>query len=102
MTEQTKRFIELRDIIGLRFTCKQCGSALSVPREKIGVLPAACINCTAEWGSFSSDDLQSKIAALIDAMNVIGRLSERKNFAFTLELSPVTRADGDHVSREKG
>jgi hypothetical protein len=102
MTEQTKRFIELSDIVGLRLTCKQCGSSLSVPRDKLSRLPVNCVNCMAEWDAYNSDDLQRKITALIDAMNVMGRLSERKGFTFTVELSPAPRADEGRASGDKG
>src|ERR1035438_7519634 len=33
MTVQIKRFIELSDILALRFTCKNCGVTLSFPIE---------------------------------------------------------------------
>jgi hypothetical protein len=36
MTTQTKTFIELSDIIGLRLECKSCGCALSIGEEKEG------------------------------------------------------------------
>jgi hypothetical protein len=36
MTTQTKTFIELSDIIGLKLECKNCGCALSVGEEKEG------------------------------------------------------------------
>ncbi len=101
MTEQTKRFIELADIIGLRLSCKQCGSSLSIPREKLARLPNLCVNCETEWDAFNSDEMQKKITALVDAMNVITRLSERKTFALTLELSPVIRGDDARASGGK-
>jgi hypothetical protein len=60
MTTQTKVFIELSDIIGLRLECKACGCALSLGADKdgetVGIVLSAnspfmgkCPACGAPW-----------------------------------------------------
>jgi len=97
MTSQTKKFIELSDILAFHFRCKRenCGTELSVPLQTTfgrHQVADSCPNCGSDWlvvntgisGSGSSiAPALDKIAAYI---NEISRWPG--NFELTLELKP--------------
>ena len=75
MTTQTKRFIELQDILSLRFECKHCGSELLVSslrdlssREEFGKLND-CPVCRKPWASVSGSTCELTIAEFLTALN---------------------------------
>jgi hypothetical protein len=51
MTRQTKRFVELSDIVALHFECKHCKTTLALPvsRRKVGNSLKACPSCGRGW-----------------------------------------------------
>jgi hypothetical protein len=81
MTTQTKRFIELQDVLGLRFECKECHASLSLPLTKD--LNASrlrtCPHCNNPWlsmmaGPTGGSTVEGDVTALVDA---IKRLDSR-------------------------
>jgi hypothetical protein len=52
MTIENRQFIELQDIIGLRFTCRNCGAQLRVARaDEYGAVVCSCLrpHCDMSW-----------------------------------------------------
>ena len=51
MTRQTKHFIDLSDIVALRFECKHCRATISLPISSAIRIDSlrACANCNEPW-----------------------------------------------------
>lgn len=50
MTVQTKHFIELSDVLSLRFDCKHCGASLSLSLDdRLYGTIASCPGCHQPW-----------------------------------------------------
>ena len=92
MTSQTKRFIQLSDILGLHFECTHCDSTLLIPlsREIFIKKLYACPHCGNPWikrlegGSVESviSDCIERLKALREALT--GGLYD--SFSLTLEV----------------
>jgi transcription elongation factor Elf1 len=98
MTEQTKRFIELADVLSLRFTCKHCASELLISaereidsREDRGKL-AQCPVCGRGWTVIEGNSVESRIADFIAAFRSLRAALSSKpgsfpaGFRLTLEV----------------
>ena len=75
MTSQTKKFIELSDILSLRFGCKHCSSELLISslrdiekKEEQGKLND-CPVCRREWASVGGSSCELTIARFLTALN---------------------------------
>ena len=87
MTTQTKKFIELADIIGMRFDCRKCRTSLLLPMEKSPSPPSQCPNCRCDWTAMpDGSDRKEDFKTLADAMIAVSRL--HLGCAFTLEIKP--------------
>lgn len=75
MTSQTKRFIELGDVLGLRFECNECHASLFLPLGK-GVNASrlrVCPHCNHLWLSSShsaagGSTIEGDVKELVDAV----------------------------------
>lgn len=94
MTEETKKFIELSDVLALRLECKYCGSGLSISsyrdlmkREEQGKL-SNCPVCSREWASVSGSTCEMTIGQFVDCLNKLrGTLKTfPAGFVLTLEI----------------
>jgi transcription elongation factor Elf1 len=94
MTEETKKFIELSDVLSLRLECRHCGSGLSISscrdmmrREEQGKL-SNCPVCGREWASIGGSSCEMTIAQFVDCLNKLrGTLkSFPAGFLLTLEI----------------
>jgi Zn-finger nucleic acid-binding protein len=92
MTSQTKRYIELPDVLALRFVCSRCGANLSVSMMKEIRLDAlhSCPNCREPWtymqGGAALDGL---LKQFVESFNVIVKNLESNHFPgfkLTIEL----------------
>ena len=87
MTTQTRKFIELADIIGMRFDCRKCRTSLSLPMEKSPNPPSQCPNCRCDWTAMpDGSDGKEEFEMLARAIATVARL--RLGCAFTLEIKP--------------
>jgi hypothetical protein len=94
MTTQTKKFIEIADIVGLRFECKnpECGASLTLT-----ILEAInrnsplkeCPNCGKQWARLTDADYQPDFKTLVDSLRKIA--SAPIGCAFALEIKPEIR-----------
>ena len=100
MTVQTKRFIELADIIGLRLECKTCGNSISLgnseKNEAVDFLLGQantlhkCPLCQNQWTNQFDSGGDSDIKAFFRALRELRTLE--KNFGCSLKLE-ITGAD---------
>jgi hypothetical protein len=84
MTSQTKKFIELSDVISLRLKCKSCASELLIPssrdidnREEQGKL-SECPVCRKDWALVNGSTCESTIAKFMSSLNKLR--AEMKSF----------------------
>ncbi len=75
MTSETKKFIELSDILSLRFKCKHCESELLISslrdigkREDLGKL-SNCPTCGREWASVNGSTCEMTISRFLEVLN---------------------------------
>jgi hypothetical protein len=75
MTSQTKKFIELPDLLNLRFQCKHCQSELLISsshdlaaRKERGRLNE-CPVCLQPWASVNGSSCEMTIAEFLDSLN---------------------------------
>ena len=95
MTEQTKKFIEASDIVGMRFECSHegCGAVLVLPLKPeslMGDVIKSCPSCGREWAVERStgargQDSRQLFKTLVEAIKGI-RYAPVK-FSFSLEIS---------------
>jgi transposase-like protein len=84
MTSQTKRFIEIEDIIGIQIECKKCHTSLLVSGETMRSLSDPhsdalyrCPSCNSEWTAPSGttvggfDDEIKKFMRTLEKMRTI-------------------------------
>lgn len=92
MTSQTKKYIELPDIIAIRFACTHCGVNLSIPIVRDIRMDAlrVCPNCREPWTFLASGStLESMLRKFIEDFEMLTRALESDHFSgfkFTLEL----------------
>lgn len=99
MTEETKKFIELSDILSLRLECKRCESELLISslrdmlrREEEGKLNN-CPVCGREWASVSGSSCELTIAQFLDSLNKLRSTLKTfpAGFLLTLEIKNESR-----------
>jgi len=49
MTSRTRHYIDLEDLLGLRFECKNCSTSIDVGVSHLAGLPLKCPNCDQSW-----------------------------------------------------
>jgi hypothetical protein len=99
MTTQTKVFIELSDIIGLRLQCKQCGCSLLLETARedgtINNLMAAanvvltkCPTCANEWTQTSREKMgDSEAKEFFRALQTLKKIQGHYGCTLSLELA---------------
>ena len=77
MTSQMKQFIELSDMLSLRFECKHCKSELLLPsardlseKEECGRLNK-CPACDKPWASINGSTCQPAIGKFLESLNTL-------------------------------
>jgi hypothetical protein len=76
MGAQTKRFVEIADILSLRLECKECKSAISmsINGRQINEAPfVRCPVCGLPWLDRGETSYQGLFARLTDALGKIAR-----------------------------
>lgn len=94
MTVQTKCFIELSDIIALRFDCKKCKAISVFPFEEFRDVPQICPNCEQEFAGFNDNVTRHTMRDFMRAIRAVSSLTEKGQFLFSMEITPpATKAE---------
>jgi hypothetical protein len=115
MTIQTKRFIDITDILAIRFTCKLCGAAMSLPVTDSKLMgeqrpPSTflneCPSCHERWAYLMSPAGGKNYAAVViettAALNRLrallhGEIAPQLGFTLSMEVVPdVATKEKDH------
>jgi hypothetical protein len=102
MTVQVKQFIDLSDVLAIRFTCNHCGTSLSMPMSdsklKDSRTPGAfigdCPSCHRPWANFGGNRNDQTVTRFTSSLNVLktalyGEKTQNLNampFGFSLSL----------------
>jgi hypothetical protein len=100
MTSETKRFIELSDIVGLRLLCRSCGCSLLVDIERedgpvVNLISSTtstlmkCPTCGEGWTQFrerGGDPWDSEVKEFLRKMRFLRQIESKFGFALALEI----------------
>jgi transcription initiation factor IIE alpha subunit len=96
MTSQTKRYIEVPEIIALRFDCKHCGASLSLPLARdVGKSLLKCPRCGEGWARLENSTSEVLIEELVEKIEKLSSILPYLGFRFYLEIA------SDHASGDK-
>ncbi len=89
MTSENRRFVSLDEILSIRYECRNCGTSVTVPRQKWGdKIQRQCPHCVSDppaaWVAVNSHEQ----TALIELQRSIGNLvaSKAMNCRIQLEI----------------
>jgi hypothetical protein len=92
MTVKTNRYIELSDVLGLKFDCRDCGATLTIPAsrdmsktEEWGKLNT-CPVCRNPWATIGSSTYQPTIAEFTAKLRRLQETMATAPVGFTLTL----------------
>src|SRR5690242_17867559 len=95
MTTYTKRFIELSDVIGMRFKCRHCGAVMELPVKQFeDAVLDSCPNCKEDWALIRTKSPGNPINLKADFIRICNAImgaekaakSEQIGFSFLLEV----------------
>jgi hypothetical protein len=92
VTIQTKHFIDLSDIISLRFECKDCGTTLTVSiKDKLPGRMGKCPSCNQPWAVLNGASYELLFETFREAVNHLSRAIDGPpaapiGFSFSLEI----------------
>jgi hypothetical protein len=92
MTSQTKKFIEIPDIIAFRFECLECHAYATIPFNNFQKFPRSCINCGAEWEVAHTSHLSDIFQQLGQVMRDAQRRADSRKITFSLEIKEEAKA----------
>lgn len=97
MTKENRQFINFDDIVGLQYRCKECGTSLTIPRERWGqgirTIYNDCPHCFKEAPSLPTDWVkrdtidEEALNQLIEAIKAVAKL-RLKHCEIRLEIRP--------------
>jgi len=87
MTIESKRLIDLTDLLAVEYKCRACNVALVIPREKWRATPQGCPHCKqvsaddAPWfPPDRGDRIDGLLRKLFNAISDLAEESEARNF----------------------
>jgi hypothetical protein len=87
MTTQTKRYIELSDILAFRCECKKCGVALTLPVAKdVGESILKCPRCGKAWTRFDDSTHEILVNEFAEKTQQLASALSFMGFNLTLEI----------------
>jgi hypothetical protein len=92
MTSQTKKYIEVSDIIAFRFECSECHAYATIPCDDFRRMPRSCVNCGAEWEAPHSGAVEEAFQQLGQAMRDAQRNADSRKITFSMELKEEPKA----------
>ncbi len=88
MTSQTKYYIEVSDIVALRFECRTCRAVLTLPLvADIGKSVLRCPKCKNGWTQMEHASHEPLIEEFVRQVDTLAHIVPGLGFSFSLELS---------------
>ncbi len=100
MTSQSKRFIELTDILALNFVCKDCGAAISVSpkeylrRKRNGTI-SDCPICGHSWAQVNNASCELTVEQFVQALEKLAFTLGTQDGAFPAGFSLILEISAD-------
>lgn len=98
MTSQTKKFIEVSDILALRCECRhgKCRTSLTIPVEDVsGREMRLCPTCKESWAQLLESSYESLITEFVEKLRKLKEAEKHLGCGLTLEIKdeqlPVTK-----------
>ena len=92
MTNQTKQFIELSDILAFRFECPSCHCSTIIPLKGFNVVPARCPNgCGREWEQLHTHGITESFREWIGAMELVRDRTSQLGLLFSIEITEAAK-----------
>lgn len=85
MTSQTKKFIDVVDLLAICFECK-CGSTVVTPISDYKEMPATCSNCGHQFADLANSATQEVFENVITTLERARQAAEGRGFRFSLEI----------------
>lgn len=96
MTCQNRTFIELSDILSLRFECPGCCCSVAIPISEFNHLPRECPNgCGSDWEAVNANGAREAFDELGRAMRLVQDQVAKAGLSFSLELKEPMRSYQD-------
>ncbi len=93
MVVQTKHFIELADLVGLKFACKHknCKAVLTLPMSEDALAGALlnCPSCTEPWLQQGQVYFGDTVKNVIASLKALEDLQKKVSVGFSLEVNPA-------------
>lgn len=88
MTEQTKHFVELSDVLAFRLECPGCHTFVTVPITTFQQMPRNCPNgCGRAWEQLSNRHLNESLSGLVESIKMVERVTLHNGVLFSLEIA---------------
>ncbi len=85
MTSQHRIFLDLQDILMIRLTCRQCGTAISAAPQEVKIIDERCPNCDTPWFVTGSTD-RKQLGQLVATLAALRQRGEQAPCHIQLEV----------------
>ena len=90
VTHETKHLINVADVSGVDFECKQCRARISLPADATRVL-LQCPSCNADWILPNTDE-HNAIQTLLAVFKKTERALQGRPFSLRLQITSLPDA----------
>jgi hypothetical protein len=95
MTSQTKHYIEVADILGLRCECKECHTALALPlATDVGKSLLTCPRCGKGWARQANSTSEILIEEFARKVEQLANTLPHLGFILLLEIASDPASNG--------
>jgi DNA-directed RNA polymerase subunit RPC12/RpoP len=88
MTVETRRTIELRDILAIEYECSQCGAKTIRTLNEKHAIPGMCGNCSATWIVDGSQEHRDLIV-FVNTLRTFPKSSVNAHVRIKLEVAGI-------------
>jgi hypothetical protein len=99
VTTRTRHYIDLEDLLGLRFECEKCKTSIDVSLGQVNAIPQRCPICDRHWmspnrGDMNGDQIHSLITSFLadfkSLRNAANNETSPRDFGISLEIAGST------------
>jgi Zn finger protein HypA/HybF involved in hydrogenase expression len=92
MTSQTKHYIEVSDILGIRCECKNCHAVLTLPLAKdVGNTLLKCPRCGKPWTRLENSTHEIQVSEFAAKVETLAAQLPNFGFLLSLEIKPEAK-----------
>jgi hypothetical protein len=88
MTEQTRHFVELSDVLSFRLECPDCHCSVVFPVAKFQGTPRSCPNgCGKQWEQLHARAVADALSEFVGSIQMVERITLHTGLLFSLEIA---------------